>query len=285
MKDLIYRPVCRQIITALFVTTFLFLTPIAADADEGADKTAANTPATVPLPAPLAPPERQEDAKSATISYAVFANALKVGEEAPATQPVGKFNLTAPALPVTPNRPAPAPQTRRVATAPLSVGEKFELFWRGSFVPFGPYASALFSGFRGELFDNNEGKKDTFDDYVADSLTRSARSFAFSATSKFFEKFMLPSLLRQDPRYHRSGKDGTGARLGYAISRIFVTRSDKGNNQPNVSFLLGGAMASAVANVWEREERQTVKKSLTRWSSHIMFSMFSNIFREFLGGQ
>jgi hypothetical protein len=64
-----------------------------------------------------------------------------------------------------------------------------------------------------------------------------------------------------------------------------VTRGDRGGSQFNVSFILGGAMTSAIANVWEREEKRTVKKSLTRWGNHIAFAALGNLLKEFLSGQ
>jgi hypothetical protein len=212
----------------------------------------------------------QPDSKSATIAYAAFSDAINRAPEDIAVE-------TAPAT--------PAPPKPEVSTAPMSVGEKFSYFARTAFVPPGPYASAVANGMFKELLDNNEGKKDTFGDYLADSMTRAARSFAFSTTSKFFERFAYPSLFRQDPRYHRSGKEGAGARIGYAVSRLFVTRGDRGGSQINVSYLLGGATAAAISNVWVRDEHRNTKDSFIRWGNHMAFTAAGHILKEFLGGQ
>ena len=135
------------------------------------------------------------------------------------------------------------------------------------------------------MLDNNEGKEDTLDDYFADAMTRAARSFGFGVTSKFFERFAYATILRQDPRYHRSGKKGAGAKIGYAVSRLFITRGDRGGTQPNISYLAGGLTAAFIANSWEREERQTTGKALRRWGTHMYLTAGANILREFLGGQ
>jgi len=42
-------------------------------------------------------------------------------------------------------------------------------------------------------------------------------------------------VLHQDPRFFQLGKGGFWHRTGYAVSRIFVTRSDSGNSQFNTS--------------------------------------------------
>jgi hypothetical protein len=182
--------------------------------------------------------------------------------------------------------PMPAPQSKQPLTKiPLTVGEKFGLFFKGSFLSIGPYANAAFSGVRGEAFDKDHDPNGDHGNYFADAGTRAARSFAFGATSKFFERFAYASIFRQDPRYHRSEKKGAGARVGYAVSRVFITEGDKGGNQFNISFLGGGLTAAYISKTWEREERKTTGKVLSKWGNHVLISALSNVLREFLAGQ
>jgi hypothetical protein len=183
------------------------------------------------------------------------------------------------------SRQLPAPRRDTVASAPLKAGEKFKIFAKGSFYSRGAIIQPLFSGAIQELLDNDEGKKDTDGNYAADLLTRAARSYAFGTTARFTEDFLLASLFRQDPRYHRVPMRSAKSRILYAISRVFVTRGDNGNDQFNASFLLGGAMTAAISNVWEREQNKTWGRSARRWGIHIGFSMLGNIGAEFLGGQ
>jgi hypothetical protein len=183
-------------------------------------------------------------------------------------------------LPTTPPKGTPA-----VSTAPLTPGEKFRL-WAKRFISPGSYGAAAASGLWNELLDNDEGKKDTVGNYFADAATRAARSYAFGTTAGFFEKFAYASLFHQDPRYHRSDKRGAGAKISYAVSRVFITQGDRcGCDQFNISFLAGGLTAAGISNVWEREERQTVGKTFQRWGTHIGIRALSNILREFIGGQ
>jgi hypothetical protein len=195
------------------------------------------------------------------------------------------FTNVASVSPTTPTAlPAPPPAPR-ISTAPMSVGEKFMFFINSSFKPPGPYAQSIASGLWNELLDNNEGKEDTLDDYFADSMTRAARSFGNRIANGFFEKFLYASILRQDPRYHRSGKTGAGARIGHALSRLFITRGDRGGSQPNVSFLAGGLTGAFASREWQREEKQNTSDTFKRWGNHIMITAFSYILREFLSGQ
>src|SRR5579864_1614309 len=50
---------------------------------------------------------------------------------------------------------------------------------------------------------------------------------------------ILPSLLHQDPRFYQSSTGGFARRSEYAVSRIFVTRSDSGSTQFNYSEIVG----------------------------------------------
>ena len=204
------------------------------------------------------------------------------GQSKPVFTHVASVSLTTP-LTLSPS-PVPSPLPR-ISTAPMTVGEKFTYFAKASFMPPGPYVQSVFTGMWSELFDNNEGKEDTIDDYFADSMTRAARSFGNRAANNFFEKFLYASIFRQDPRYHRSGKTGTGARIGYAVSRLFITRGDRGGSQFNISYLGGGLSGAFASKEWQREEKQNRNDTLRRWGNHLIITAMSNILREFLGGQ
>ncbi|HEY7545020.1 MAG TPA: hypothetical protein VID27_09070 [Blastocatellia bacterium] len=260
---MINRFAIRMTVLIFFISLFSVAAAANSPADEKEKSTSSSEKAA----------DRAADANQAepvNISYVAFVGAMKI-ERAPETKPV---------------EPAPAaPAPQRISTAPMSVGDKFNYFVHAAFYPPGPYATAIANGLFKEALDNNEGKKDTFGDYLADSMTRAARSFASGTTSKFFERFLYASLFRQDPRYHRSYKEGAGARIGYALSRIVITRGDRGGSQFNASYLLGGATSAAISNVWEREENQTVKKSFSRWGNHIAITALTNILKEFLSGQ
>ncbi len=222
-----------------------------------------------------------ESSRQIEITSTVFRDALAIAPVADSgSRPLGAL-ATKSALPAAPPSPAPA-----ASTAPMTAGEKFDKYFRGQFLSPGSYARSLFTGMFNELLDNNEGKKDTVEDYFADSLTRAARSFGNRAANGFFEKFAYPVIFRQDPRYHRSDKRGAGAKIGHALSRLFITQGDNcGCDQFNISYLAGGLTGAAVSNYWQRDDRRGVNRIFRRWGTHIAFTAFGNIMREFLGGQ
>lgn len=232
------------------------------------------------------------EAKTPNVLSAAFEGAARGSAEPipePASRPrsVSKLLESVNATPAPlPSPPPPQKSSGVVSTAPMTSGEKFEAWFHSRFLSFGAYGSAVVNGMWKELQDNDDRKKDTVANYFADSMTRAARSYAFATTAGFYEKAILASLFRQDPRYHRSGKKGAGGKFGYAVTRVFVTQGDHcGCKQFNASFLLGGAGAAVTANLWERPERGGPMHTISRYYNHIAITALFNVVKEFIGGQ
>jgi hypothetical protein len=66
-------------------------------------------------------------------------------------------------------------------------------------------------------------------------------------TENFMTQAVFPSLLHQDPRFFQTSDGSFVHRSGYAISRIFITRSDSGHRQFNFSEIFGAGFAAAVS--------------------------------------
>lgn len=289
------RPLVRISLALILISSvFLLSTPAAAfgaTADKNKDS---NESAPRWIKTENAAPEADHssaiaEVKSPNITYLLYSNGVsfhpETAEAAPALEPPKPIDPNELAVKNIVPKNFPSLPPPAVSTAPMTAGEKFVYFLQRSFVPPGPYAQSVFTGLYGEALDNNEGKEDTVEDFFADGMTRAARSFGNRVSNNFFEKFALATIFKQDPRYHRSGKRGAGAKVGYAISRLFITQGDRSGDQFNVSFLLGGLLGAGVSNVWQREENQTVGKTFGRWGTHLLITAFSNIVREFAGGQ
>jgi hypothetical protein len=289
------RPLVRISLAMILISSmFLLATPAAAlgrstDKNKETDE-AASTSKKIEVADPDADPSSaMTEAKSPNIAYVLYNNGVSFRPET--AEVAAPFE---PPKPIDPNiltvktivpKSFPALPPPAVSTAPMTAGEKFNYFARSSFFPPGPYLSSTITGLYGELPDNNEGKEDTFEDYLADSMTRAARSFGNRVANNFFEKFALATIFKQDPRYHRSNKRGTGAKIGYAVSRLFITQGDRSGDQFNISFLLGGLLGAGVSTVWQRDENQTVGEVFGRWGTHLFIRGVSNIITEFVGGQ
>jgi hypothetical protein len=277
----------RSIVTVLLIAcSFSLCVPVAAAADgpQNSDKntsrdSSVSNDGTTAL----------SEARAPRVLYAAFEDATPAEPTPePATRPRSVARLiesvkVATAAP----KPLPSlPQSTVVSTAPMSAGEKFGAWFRSRFLSPGAYTSAVFNGMWKELNDNDDFKKDTVGNYFADSMTRAARSYAAGTTNAFFEKALFASIFRQDPRYHRSGKTGAGAKIGYAVTRVFITQGDRcGCHQFNASFLLGGAAGAGVATLWERRERTGPMHTLSRYYNHIAVTALFNVIKEFVSGQ
>ena len=213
-----------------------------------------------------------EAEKISTTPAAVFDKAVRVSLNTPA----GNSN----------NIPVPVPPSDRVLRKiPMTSGEKFKYFFKSSFLSVGAYGNAIFSGIRGEALDHDHDPDGVKGNFFADAGTRALRSFTFGASSKFFERYLLASIFRQDPRYLRSGKKGAGAKIAYAVSRVFITEGDHGGSQFNISYLGGGAGAAFLGRLYDRDERHSISHVMGKWGTHIALTAMTNIIREFVSGQ
>ncbi|MGE5204444.1 MAG: hypothetical protein ACM3PW_02445 [Chlamydiota bacterium] len=99
----------------------------------------------------------------------------------------------------------------------------------------------------------------------------------------FFENFLFPTLLRQDPRYFRKG-DGHSlfARVPYAASRVLVTQSDSGHSTFNGSLLLGLLFVDGLTNAYYPRPERSFGDTMTRFGGSVLSSAETNLLREFM---
>jgi hypothetical protein len=110
---------------------------------------------------------------------------------------------------------------------------------------------------------------------------RFGSSVASSATSHLFGTFLLPSMLHEDPRYFVKLYGTTAQRIGYAVRRVVVTRTDSGGNTFNWSQVMGGLMAEALANSYLPDGERTAGKTFSRFGFRIGFGALDNVVKEY----
>src|SRR5260370_33870564 len=81
----------------------------------------------------------------------------------------------------------------------------------------------------------------------------------------FFGTFVISSLLHRDPRYFVTLHGGAGHRIGYALSRIVVARTDDGRDATNWAGMLGPLLAESLANSYLSVEEQTAARTFPRY--------------------
>ena len=79
---------------------------------------------------------------------------------------------------------------------------------------------------------------------------RYGASYADFATNAFIGGAILPSLLKQDPRYFYKGSGSGRSRALYAIANAVICKGDNGHWQPNYSEILGSLAAGGISNLY-----------------------------------
>jgi len=125
---------------------------------------------------------------------------------------------------------------------PLTTGQKYKVVARGSF----DYIQIPWYGFLSGI-SQAENSEPGYGQGAKGYGKRFASAFADGTIENFMTGAVLPSLLHQDPRFFQSGKGGFTHRTGYAVSRIFVTRTDSGGTQFNYSEIVGSAVSAAIS--------------------------------------
>ncbi len=109
---------------------------------------------------------------------------------------------------------------------------------------------------------------------------RYGAGFADGLTASIFITGLYPSLLRQDPRYYRLGDGGFSHRVGYAVSRILVTRQDSGRKAFNVSEVLGSFSSSALAVTYYPRSQRDFSDVAERAGIQFAFDAGFNVLKE-----
>lgn len=107
------------------------------------------------------------------------------------------------------------------------------------------------------------------------------RAFVDQASGDFFTEFLLPVAFKQDPRYFTKGHGGFFNRTGYSLSRIVVTRSDKGTEQFNISELAGNLAAAGISNAYYPAPERGVGNTMNNWVVQLALDAGFNVVKEF----
>jgi hypothetical protein len=93
-------------------------------------------------------------------------------------------------------------------------------------------------------------------------------------------EFIIPSILHQDTRYYTLGKGEFGKRVGYAFSRVVITRTDSGHKAFNASEVLGAGAFSGIANLYYPSQERTLTKTYQRWITNLCIDGGVFVFKE-----
>jgi hypothetical protein len=158
---------------------------------------------------------------------------------------------------------------------PLTTAEKYHIAFEDSFdwpnffllAGYAAQAQVAAGGFH-----HNGGLKG-FGEYYA-------RGVSDQIIGSYITDAILPSLLRDDPRYFRLGTGTFWRRTYYAASRIFVTRRDNGKSRFNITEIAGNIGVDAITT-WYYPDSQSASEGLERFGMQLGNDVISNILTEF----
>src|ERR1700680_486801 len=107
------------------------------------------------------------------------------------------------------------------------------------------------------------------------------RTFADQASGSFFTEAFVPALTHEDPRYYTMGHGGFFRRVGYALSRIAVTKTDSGGRGFNYSEVAGNALEAGLSNLYYPPEERSLHNTGINYLSQLEAASINNIVREF----
>jgi len=105
--------------------------------------------------------------------------------------------------------------------------------------------------------------------------------FLDGGIENYMTEAIVPAATKEDPRYYTLGKGGFIKRTGYAVSRLFITRTNAGKNTFNLSEIVGAGAAAGIGNVYYPAESNPWVKTYQRWGTQVGLDGVFNVLKEF----
>jgi len=106
-------------------------------------------------------------------------------------------------------------------------------------------------------------------------------SFADQAVGNYFTEFIVPAATHEDPRYYTRFHGGFFPRTGYAISRLFITRTDSGGETFNFAEIVGNGAGAGISDLYYPQRERTWTKTGQKWGDQIALDGLFNFLKEF----
>jgi hypothetical protein len=107
-------------------------------------------------------------------------------------------------------------------------------------------------------------------------------SYSEDLTGEFFGTFLIPSIVHQDPHYHRMPNATIKRRIFHAIAQVGWTQGDNGKGMVNYANLLGFPIDAEIANLYVPGEKTNLPSTATRVAIGWAIAPTDNFITEFL---
>ena len=168
------------------------------------------------------------------------------------------------------------PDAPAAAFKPLTPHEKFRRWVHRTYSPY-TFLSVGFSAGWAQAM----GDWPTYGGGMGGYGKRYGATLADTEAREFFRSFLFPYLLHQDPRYFASTKDGIAPRVGYAVTRVVITRDDEGDRAFNTSQLFAVLVSKSLSNAYYPRRDRGFPETMNRVAGAYVSDAATNVLREF----
>jgi hypothetical protein len=107
-------------------------------------------------------------------------------------------------------------------------------------------------------------------------------SYSEDMTGELFGTFLIPSIVHQDPHYHRMPHATIKRRIFHAVTQVFWTQGDNGKGMLNYADIVGFPIDLEIANLYVPGEKTNLPSTATRYASGLALAPTDNFITEFL---
>ena len=159
---------------------------------------------------------------------------------------------------------------------PLTAGQKFNVYLRHTTSPRTFIAAGFDAAYAKWQSDNQDYARG-----IAGYAEHYGIGLAKEQSDAFFQSFLVPVVLKQDPRYFRNPKLPFFKRALYSVSRVVITRNDKGDQTFNASYVVGGAVSQALFDIYAPGHQQGLHPIVVRLTFNLATDAGLNLLQEF----
>jgi len=159
---------------------------------------------------------------------------------------------------------------------PITTKQKFVIFTKDSTDYPVFFTTAFFAG----LSQLGGSDNNIYGQGIKGFAHRYGISYVDQVVGNLFPEAVVPSLFHEDPRYFRKGEGSFNSRFFYALSRIFVCKTDTGKTSFNAPELVGNSLASIAGLSYHVHER-TAGDAATQFATYIATDTIGQIVKEF----
>ena len=107
-------------------------------------------------------------------------------------------------------------------------------------------------------------------------------SYSQDLTGEFFGTFLIPSIVHQDPHYHRMPEATIKRRIAHCIYQVAWTQGDNGKGMMNYADLAGFAIDDGIGNLYVPGQATNLRASAERYATGLATAPIENFVNEFL---